>query len=331
LKPASGILGSFSGKAAITGDGVERTLANYIFHAPVFLRRLNGVILYWTAGAEELYGFTPAAALGRVSHELLQTVFPSPLAEVDARLVSQRQWEGRLRHTKRDGTVIWTESLWHLKEGDLVVEQNTDVSAQMQLEREREHLIMELEHRIGNTLAVVQAVASMTFRGTVPELTDQFDERIQALAHAIRVLTRGDWYRAPLREIILEVARALGFQNRITLDGPDVELRPSAVHAYTLGFHELATNAIKHGALSQPEGRVEITWAIWAESEARIHLIWREHGGPVVMPPQRLGFGSRLLENIVASELGTPVEMRYEPGGFVCEFDGPLQKRSRMK
>jgi PAS domain S-box-containing protein len=317
---------------------VERTLADYIFHAPVFifhapvfLRRLDGEILYWTTGAEELYGFTPAAALGRVSHELLQTVFPNTLAEVDARLVSHREWEGRLRHTKRDGTEIWTESLWRLREGDLVVEQNTDISDQMQLERAREHLIMELEHRIGNTLAVVQAVASMTFRATVPELTSQFDERIQALAHAVRVLTRGNWYRAPLREIIVEVARALAFQNRIALDGPDVELRPSAVHAYTLGFHELATNAIKHGTLSQPEGRVEVTWSIWAEAEERIHLIWREHGGPVVTPPERQGFGSRLLQSIVASELGTPVEMRYEPGGFVCEFDGPLQKKPQMR
>lgn len=309
---------------------MERTLADYILYAPVFLRRRDGEILYWTRGAEELYGFTPDAALGHVSHELLQTVFPTPLAAVDAQLVSQHEWEGRLRHTRRDGREIWTESLWRLREGDLVVEQNTDISNQIQLEREREHLVVELEHRIGNTLAVVQAIASMTFRATVPELTSQFDERIQALAHAIKVLTRGDWYRAPLRDIILEVARALAFQNRIALDGPDVELRPSAVHAYTLAFHELATNAVKHGALSRPQGRIEVTWSVWAQTEERIHLVWREHGGPVVMPPQRQGFGSRLLQVIVASELGTPVEMRYEPGGFVCEFDGPLQKKSRM-
>lgn len=313
---------------------MEGTLADYILHAPVFLRRLDGEVLYWTKGAEELYGFTTAAALGRVSHELLQTVFPTTLAEIDARLVSQREWEGRLRHTRCDGREIWTESLWRLREGDLVVEQNTDVTERVELEREREYLIMELEHRIGNTLAVVQAVASMTFRGTVPALTDQFEERIQAIAQATKVLRRGDWHRAPLREVILEVAHALAFQNRIALNGPDVELRPSAVHAYTLGFHELATNALKHGALSRPGGRVEITWSVWAETQEkqeRIHLIWRERGGPSVVPPQRQGFGSRLLEVIVASELGTPVEMRYEPGGFVCEFDGPLQKKPRMK
>jgi PAS domain S-box-containing protein len=309
---------------------VERILADYILYAPVFLRKLDGEVLYWTKGAEELYGFTPAEALGRISHELLQTVFPTALAEVDARLVSQREWEGRLRHTTRDRREIWTESLWRLREGDLVVEQNTDITDRIKLEQQREHLLMELEHRIGNTLAVVRAVASMTFRGTAPELTSQFDQRIQALAHAVKVLARGDWDRAPLREIILEVARALGFENRLALDGPDVELRPSAVHAYTLAFHELATNAVKYGALSQPEGRVEVTWSVWAETEGRIHLIWREHGGPVVMPPQPQGFGSRLLQIIVASELGTPVEMRYEASGFVCEFDGPLQKKPRM-
>ncbi len=323
LKTASGTPGR-------QGCAVELILADYTLYAPVFLRKLDGAILYWTRGAEELYGFTPAEAQGRVSHELLRTVFPTALSEIDAILVSRHEWEGRLRHTKRDGREIWTESLWRLKEGDVVLERNTDVTARMQLERERDRLLVELEHRIRNTLAVVQSVASMTFRATVPELTDQFDERIQALADAVRVLARGDWDRAPLRDVILEIARGLGFQDRIALDGPDVELRPSAVHAYTLAFHELATNAIRHGALSRPQGRVEVTWSVWSELEERIHLVWREHGGPVVMPPQQQGFGSRLLQIIVASELGTPVEMRYEPGGFVCEFDGPLQKKPRM-
>lgn len=305
---------------------MERTLADYILYAPVFLRRLDGEILYWTKGAEELYGFTPAEALGRVSHELLRTVFPACSSEIDACLASKHEWEGRLRHTKRDGKEIWTESLWRLKEGDLVIEQNTDITDRMLLERKHEHLLIELEHRIGNTLAVVNAIASMTFRATVPELTSQFDERIQALAHATKVLARGDWERASLREIIFEVASALGFQNRVTFDGPDVELRPSAVHAYTLAFHELATNAVKHGALSKPEGRVEVRWSVRAETEQRIHLIWREYGGPLVTAPQQQGYGSHLLQIIVASELRTPVEMRYEPSGFVCEFDGRLQQ-----
>jgi two-component system, chemotaxis family, CheB/CheR fusion protein len=300
-------------------------LADYIFYAPVFLRRLDGAILYWTRGAEELYGFTRAEAEGRVSHELLQTVFPTTLAEIDARLVSKHEWEGRLCHTRRDGGKIWTESFWRFREGELVVEQDTDITERIELERAREHLIIELEHRIGNTLAVVRAIASMTFRGIVPELTSQFDARLEALALGVRVLTRRDWGRAPLREIIVEVARALGFHNRITLDGPDVELRPSAVHAYTLAFHELCTNAIKHGALSRAEGRVEVTWSVWTEPKERIHLLWREHGGPVVMPPQRLGFGSHLLQTIVARELGTAVEMRYESSGFVCEFKGPVE------
>src|SRR5262249_39816582 len=157
------------------------------------------------------------------------------------------------------------------------------------------------EHRIGNTLAVVRAVASMTFRGTVPELTSQFDGRLQALAQGIKVLIREDWDRVPLRAILFEVARALGFKIGLRLMDQIVELRPSAVHAYTLAFHELCINAVKHGALSQPEGRVEVTWSVWTDTEERIHLIWREHGGPVVMQPQRIGFGSRLLQSIVAS------------------------------
>jgi PAS domain S-box-containing protein len=176
---------------------VERTLADYVLYAPVFLRKLDGEILYWTSGAEELYGFTPPQALRRVSHELLQTVFPTALADIDSRLVSRREWEGRLRHTRHDGREIWTESLWRLKEGDLVVEQNTDITDRIHLERERENLLKELEHRVRNTLAVVQAMASMTFRATVPELTSQFERRVQALAQPMRSSCARSWTAHP--------------------------------------------------------------------------------------------------------------------------------------
>ena len=119
---------------------------------------------------------------------------------------------------------------------------------------------------------------------------------------------------------------SLQLLHRTEIEGPPVELLPNAALAYSLAFHELATNAIKHGALSRPGGTVEVRWKLYGEACENIHLAWRERGGPPVEPPSRTGFGSRLIRRAVSQELGTPIEMRFEPSGLVCEFDGPLQK-----
>lgn len=307
---------------------MERTLADYLSHAPVFVRKFDGIILYWTTGAEEVYGFTAEEAIGHVSHQLLQTVFPEDIAVIESRLHADKQWRGRLRHTARDGRTIWTESLWRLRNVDLVVEQNTDITDRVELERQHEVATLELTHRVNNMLTVVQAIARTCFASTSPEGLRDFDRRLRALAEANRVLTtKGHWDRPLLRKIILEVVQAMQMEDRILLNGPDAELRPSAAFAYTLAFHELCTNALKHGALQGPLGHVEIEWSIFGDAPERIHVIWREVGGPTVTAPTRHGFGSRLISTLVSAELGTPVDMRFEPTGLVCEFDGPLQKK----
>jgi PAS domain S-box-containing protein len=308
-------------------DAVEAALAEYLAHAPVFLRKFDGEIVYWTAGAQELYGFTAEEAVGRVSHDLLQTVFPEELAAIQARLQAEKQWHGRLGHTTREGQRIWTESLWRLKRADVVVEQNVDVSDRVALERQREVANLELKHRINNMLTVVQAVAHNSFGRLDPEALRDFDRRLRALSEANQVLTGGRWERPFLRHIIFEVTQAMQVEDRVLLEGPDAELRPSAAFAYTLAFHELCTNAIKHGSLRGPIGRVEVRWSIFGQAPERIHVLWREVGGPPITAPGRHGFGSRLISTLVSAELGTPVDMRFEPTGFVCEFDGPLQKK----
>jgi two-component sensor histidine kinase len=130
-----------------------------------------------------------------------------------------------------------------------------------------------------------------------------------------------------LRNIIHEVAEAMQVEDRIFLNGPDAELRPSAAFAYTLAFHELCTNALKHGSLRGPIGHVEVKWSITNDAPDRIHMMWSEVGGPPIAVPERQGFGSRLISTLVSAELGTPVQMRFESSGLLCEFDGPLQKQ----
>ncbi len=306
---------------------METALAEYLSHAPVFVRALDGSILYWTRGAQELYGFTPEEAVGKLSHDLLQTIFPEELAVIVSRLSTEREWRGRLGHLTRDGKRIWTESLWRLRSADLVVEQNTNITDRIELERQREVATLELNHRINNMLTVVQAVARTSFGTGNPEGMRDFERRVHALSEANRVLTQGHWERPFLRKLILEVAQAMQVEDRMQLTGPDAELRPGAAFAYTLAFHELCTNALKHGALRGPIGHVEIDWSIFGDAPERIHVIWREVGQEPITIPERQGFGSRLISTLVSAELGTPVQMRFEPSGLVCEFDGPLQKK----
>src|SRR5947209_324368 len=123
---------------------VESALAEYVSHAPVFVRRMDGEIVYWTLGAEELYGFSAKEAFGRLSHELLQTTFPIKLSTIEARLIAQGEWRGRLRHVAKDGRPIWTESVWRLRDNGIVIEQSTDITERMELERHRELLTQEL-------------------------------------------------------------------------------------------------------------------------------------------------------------------------------------------
>jgi PAS domain S-box-containing protein len=306
---------------------VETALAEYLSHAPVFVRTANGQIVYWTAGAEELYGYTAEEAVGAISHELLQTVFPEELVLIESRLHADKQWRGRLCHTTKDGRRIWTESLWRLRRSDVVVEQNTDITDRVELERQRELANLELTHRINNMLTVVQAVARTSFGASNPEGMRDFDRRLRALSEANRVLAQGHLERPFLRNIIFKVIEAMEMEDRVFLKGPDAELRPTAAFAYTLAFHELCTNALKHGSLRGPIGRVEVEWSIFGDAPERIHVIWREIGGAPITAPARQGFGSRLISTLVSAELGTPVDMRFEPTGLVCEFDGPLQKK----
>jgi len=257
---------------------VERAFAAYLLHAPVFIRGLSGEIVYWTQGAREFYGFSPEQAIGRSSHQLLWTVFPRPLEEIDAELDCEGCWEGQLGHRRADGEQIWTESRSRLRRDDagqgmFVVETNTDVS-------ERENLTRELYHRVGNVLAVVHGLAHLSVAAAQPEQMDKFAKRLSALASANDILLQ----HQSAGEVILKALEPFDSAERVDLDGEDFPLQPRSVLAYTLAFHELATNALKHGALPVPRGRVSISWTLIGDMREQVHLFWREHGGP---PPSQ--------------------------------------------
>jgi PAS domain S-box-containing protein len=199
-----------------------------------------------------------------------------------------------------------------------------DVTEARQAEERQRLLIDELNHRVKNTLATVQSLIRHTLRdsGVAPEVEEMITERLIALSAAHDVLTRESWAGARLADIArgaLDPYLPLG---RITVAGPDVRISPKLAVPLSMALHELCTNAVKHGALSTEAGRVQLSWK---RSDPRIVLLeWRESGGPPPTPPQRTGFGSRLLGRALAAELGRPAELTFAARGLICRIVVPI-------
>jgi two-component sensor histidine kinase len=206
--------------------------------------------------------------------------------------------------------------------------EGSDVTERVRGEEHQRLLINELNHRVKNTLATVQAIAHQTFRGEHSPKTETFEARLLALSKAHDLLTRESWEGAALSEIV-EGAVA-PFQRtdgaRFRIGGPKVWLAPRIALALAMALHELGTNAAKYGALSIPSGHVEINWTTSGASPPHLVLRWEEQGGPPVVPPTRRGFGTRLIERMLASEMSGEVELRYEPAGVVCTVEARLER-----
>ncbi len=205
----------------------------------------------------------------------------------------------------------------------------TDVTERKNADARQRLLVNELNHRVKNTLATVQAIAAQSLRGddVSPEARERFMARLMALARANDVLVAETWKGASLTAVAMEMAKPHGEAERFTIDGPAVHLAPETATAMALGLHELATNAAKYGALSTPEGRVSLTWAVDGEGDARrLRLTWREGGGPKVRMPAQRGFGSRLIERGLAHALKAEVRLAYDVTGVVFTLAAPLNE-----
>lgn len=191
--------------------------------------------------------------------------------------------------------------------------------------RDEEHLnlvVHELHHRVKNTLTLVQALAHQTFAGSADTARlDAFDGRLVALAAAHSLLNRANWEAAPLCDVIRSAAAPCDPHGaRLAISGPNVRVSPRMAVSLTLAIHELCTNAVKYGALSNGSGQVAIDWSV---EDGRLKLSWAEQGGPPVNPPQRRGFGSRMLERALAGDLGGTVQLEFAPTGLRCMIEAP--------
>ena len=211
--------------------------------------------------------------------------------------------------------------------------EGSDITERIRAERHQKLLIDELNHRVKNTLATVQSIAAQTFKvdddagQAISSARAIFDARLVALSKAHNVLTQENWDGANLHAIVHEAIspyRGRG-ESLFEVAGPAIRLTSKMALTLSMALHELITNAIKYGSLSVPTGRVGITWFEERSGQGRnLRLDWREIGGPDVTPPQRRGFGSRLIERQLAREFGGEVRLAFEPCGVTCSIIAPL-------
>lgn len=201
---------------------------------------------------------------------------------------------------------------------------NTDISKLKLAEEQQQLLTDELEHRMANTMAMVSAIATQTFRtaATKEDAQGVLEARLLALNQAHAVLVQSSWKNAPMATVVEgALAPYRSGEKRIAIGGPVVNLPAKQALSLALALHELATNATKYGALSVPGGKVDVTWSVTPDDGGRwLRFAWREQGGPLVSAPTRRGFGSRLIESTLSADFGNTARIDYARDGLLCTF-----------
>lgn len=197
---------------------------------------------------------------------------------------------------------------------------NTDITERRAAERQIELLLREVNHRSKNMLAIVQAMARRTLGSDSPFVA-KLEARIAAMSANQDLLVDRDWRPVPIKALLDSQLAMLGdARAQVHYDGPDIELLPAAGEAIAMAVHEMATNAEKYGALSDPAGRVEVVWSV---RDGEFAMLWTESGGPPVQLPERQGFGSQILVSVPKGKLRGEVAVRYPAEGFVWTLTCP--------
>jgi len=218
-------------------------------------------------------------------------------------------------------TLLISFATWRQMRARIAAER--EVVARVAAEAHQRLLLDELNHRVKNTLATVQSIAAQSLRhgADVSSVRQSFEARLIALSQAHNLLTRDNWRGASLAELLrIELSPYGGDHGeRIAVVGEHVWVPPNTAVALGMAFHELATNAVKYGALSNEDGRVHVTWSVGRGTGPRqLRIVWREQGGPPVLPPERRGFGSRVIVGGLAHQLDGVVDLDFAAGGVVC-------------
>lgn len=202
-----------------------------------------------------------------------------------------------------------------------------DVTAHKRDQQRAEFLLQELNHRSKNLLTVIQSIARRTFSGgDIDSFLERFGQRLSGLSVNLDALVNGNWQQVDLGLLVRSHLEAFAAQgtSRITIEGPQVRLSPDQAQAIGLAVHELATNALKYGALSQETGRVRVSWDV--DAQDHVVLLWSETGGPEVMAPTRAGFGQTVIQQMAEQSLQGKVVLEYRPEGVSWQARFPLRQ-----
>jgi len=289
-----------------------------------------------TAHSRIIFGIGPDDPFERVE-DVVARVHPDDrarrLAAIEQAIATGEDFDVEYRVFKQDGQIGWV-----LAQGRAAFEDgravrlagiSLDITDRKKAEDRQRLLLDELNHRVKNTLASVQSIAMQTLRHAEnpAAFNEAFIERIYALARAHELLTEASWDGASLIDVIERTLQVhVADRRQVALSGPPVRLGPNAAVTLNMVFHELATNAAKYGALSIPEGRIDVTWATASGRDA-IVIDWRESRGPPVAEPGRRGFGSRLIERGLTREMGGEAQMDFLPAGLHCHIVLPMSAK----
>jgi PAS domain S-box-containing protein len=288
----------------------------------------------WTEELEEIFGLEPGGLGGHIDI-LRGMILPEDVTRLEGETIRALE-EGadvvnyQYRIRRSDGAIRWVEGAarFIFAPGDQpvrVVGTVVDITDRKLAEQHQRLLINELNHRVKNTLAIVQSIAWRAFRsgGMTLATREAFEGRLSALAAAHDVLNKQNWEGASIGQIVeITVAPHDPGGGRLTIRGPRVNLKPKTAVALALAVHELVTNAVKHGSLSAVGGRVDVEWSVDA---GRLEFRWCESGGPPVTRPVERGFGTRLLEQGLSEELQGPVRLDFRREGVCCEVTTQLE------
>lgn len=287
----------------------------------------------------ELLGFSSRTELlGKNMHDLVHHTHPdgsqSPLQECpiyQSLLSSDRIHVDDDVFWRKDGSMLpveyWSYPL--LRDGEVTgsVVTFVNITERKKAEETRQLLMREVNHRANNLLAIVQSIARQTAnQKSGEEFSITLQQRLQSLAASQDLIIRGDWRSVTLKSLVAKQFSVLGMaeKDRIEASGPQVLLSPQAAQAIGMAFHELATNSIKYGALSNKNGKVHVTWRMFDENGSEsLEVKWREENGPLVKKPNRTGFGSVVIERLAAGTVDGNVDLNYKKEGLVWRLTCP--------
>jgi len=300
----------------------------------IYAKDREGRMLVANRLVTDLIGKPWADVEGRTDAEFLDDGGQAKSVMRNDRWVMERGSSQTLEEPIRapDGEMrLWLSTKTPLRGADAqtigLVGLSIDITERKRTEDRMRLMINELNHRVKNTLATVQAIALRTLVDVDPQTRRALENRLLALAAAHDVLTRESWEGAGLTDVVQAGLIPFRAADRdcFRLSGPALYLCPRAALALAMGLHELATNALKYGALATLGGVVDINWYLTREATPKLRMTWTERGGPPVAPPTHRGFGIRLVERNLAQDLGGTVDIGFDnPEGIVCLIEAPL-------